>query len=444
MNVWVDLGCLFLLICLNGFFAMSEIAIVTARRSRLQMLASENAPGAKLALLLSEEPTRALSTIQVGITSIGILSGIVGEAALVDPLSRVLMEYFPMNEATARGISMAVVVVGITYFSIVIGELVPKRIGQIGADAIARFVAKPIHILSYIALPFVKLLSISTEFLLKILGIKADNQQLTEEEIQSMIEEGGETGVLDAQEHTMVRNVFRLDDRSVASLMIPRGEVEFIDLEDTREVNMEKILNSPYSRLPVCEGGLDDIKGIVTTRQLLKQMVQTGKPNFKAKDQYEPLVFVPESLTGMELLDNFRTNSASLAFVVDEYGAILGLVTPHDVLEAIAGEFKPNAPEDAQIIKKGNNSFEVDGLLPIPELKDLLDIDEVPAEDEDHYTTVGGMVMFLLERIPRVGDNVQWDGWNYHVVQMDGRRLDRILITRVPQQEEKAQDIKEE
>ena len=375
MNVWVDVGCLFLLICLNGFFAMSEIAIVTARRTKLQMLAEDEAPGAKLALMLSENPTRALSTIQVGITSIGILSGIVGEAALVDPLSKVLIENFSLNEATARGLSMAVVVISITYFSIVIGELVPKRIGQIGADSIARFVAKPIHWLAYIALPFVKLLSVSTEFLLKRLGIQNNGQQLTEEEIHSMIDEGGESGVLDAQEHTMVRNVFRLDDRAVASLMIPRSEVEFIDLQDSREVNMEKILKSPYSRLPVCDGGLDEVRGIVTTRQLLKQMVQTGKPNFKAQDQYEPLVFVPESLTGMELLENFRQNAASLAFVVDEYGAILGLVTPHDVLEAIVGEFTPNTPEDAQVIKKGENSFEVDGLLPIPELKDLLDID---------------------------------------------------------------------
>lgn len=434
MSVWIDVGCLFLLICLNGFFAMSEIAIVTARRTKLQMLAEDDAPGAKLALMLSENPTRALSTIQVGITSIGILSGIVGESALVDPLSKVLTETFPLNEATARGLAMASVVIGITYFSIVIGELVPKRVGQIAADAIARFVAKPIHWLAFIALPFVKLLSVSTESLLKLLGIQNNSQQLTEEEIHSMIEEGGETGVLDAQEHTMVRNVFRLDDRLVASLMIPRSEVEFIDLQDSREVNMEKILNSPYSRLPVCDGGLDEVKGIVTTRQLLKQMVQTGKPNFKAQDQYEPLVFVPESLTGMELLENFRKNSASLAFVVDEYGAILGLVTPHDVLEAIAGEFTPTTPEDAQIIKKGENSFEVDGLLPIPELKDLLDIDEVPEEEEDHYTTVGGMVMFLLERIPRQGDKVKWDGWEFYVLEMDGRRLDRILISKLPEE----------
>ena len=287
------------------------------------------------------------------------------------------------------------------------------------------------------AMPFVKLLSFSTELLLKILGIRQDDQKITEEEIHSMIDEGGEAGVIDAQEHTMVKNVFRLDDRAVASLMVPRSEVQYLDLEDTREVNMEKVLNSQHSRLPVCYGGLDDIRGVVTTRLLLKQMVNDGKPNFKVN--YEPVLYVPESISGMELLDTFRKSDAALAMVVDEYGAILGLVTPHDVLEAIAGEFKPDAPEDAQIIQKGENCYEVDGLLPIPELKDLLDIDEVPDEDKDRYTTVAGMVIFLLERLPRTGDRVKWDGWEFRVMVMDGRRLDRILITKLPS----ADDVKE-
>ena len=430
MSIWLDILCLILLILLNGFFAMSEISIVTARRSKLQMLADQGASGAELALSLSENPTRALSTIQVGITSIGILSGIVGESALVDPLSNFLVDTIHIPAATARGASMAVVVILITYFSIVIGELVPKRIGQMGADAISRLVAKPIHWLAILAMPFVKLLSFSTEMLLKILGIKQDDQKITEEEIHSMIDEGGEAGVIDAQEHTMVKNVFRLDDRAVASLMVPRSEVQYLDLEDTREVNMEKVLNSQHSRLPVCYGGLDDIRGVVTTRLLLKQMVNDGKPNFKVN--YEPVLYVPESISGMELLDTFRKSDAALAMVVDEYGAILGLVTPHDVLEAIAGEFKPDAPEDAQIIQKGENCYKVDGLLPIPELKDLLDIDEVPDEDKDRYTTVAGMVIFLLERLPRTGDRVKWDGWEFRVMVMDGRRLDRILITKLP------------
>lgn len=439
MSVWIDIVCLVFLILLNGFFAMSEIAIVTARKSKLQILAEEGAGGAELALALSENPTRALSTIQVGITSIGILSGIVGETALVDPMRQFLIE-IGIPQASAQAVALICVVALITYFSIVIGELVPKRIGQICADYMARFVAKPISILSVIALPFVKLLSVSTEALVRLFHLKSDSQQLTEEEIHSLIDEGGETGVIDRQEHAMVRNIFRLDDRAIAAMMVPRSEVEFIDLEDSKEVNMKKILNSKHSRLPVCVGGLDDVKGAVTVRQILKQMVQTGKPSFKS--HFEPMVYVPESLTGMELLENFRKTNSGLALVVDEYGAVLGLVTPHDVLEAIAGEFKPEAPEDASVIKKSENNFEVDGLLPIPELKDLLDIDEVPEEEEDRYTTVAGMVMFLLERIPRIGDRVRWEGWEFYVLQMDGRRLDRILITKLPENVTSSQEEK--
>ncbi|WP_304626950.1 hemolysin family protein [uncultured Parasutterella sp.] len=438
MSVWFDVICLSILILMNGFFAMSEISIVTARKSKLQVLSEQGASGAKLALSLSENPTRALSTIQVGITSIGILSGIVGESALVDPFSNFMVSVTGISMATARVASMVIVVILITYFSIVVGELVPKRIGLLGADAIARFVAKPIHWLSLIALPFVKLLSFSTEFVMKLIGTKENDQKITEEEIHSMIDEGGLAGVIDAQEHVMVKNIFRLDDRSISSLMIPRGEVEYIDLDDSREVNMKKVLESNHSRLPVCKGGLDDVVGVVTTRQLLKQIVSVGKPNFKV--EYDPPLYVPESLTGMELLENFRASDAALALVVDEYGAILGLVTPHDVLEAIAGEFKPETPEDAQIIKKSDTCYEVDGLLPIPELKDLLALHEVPEEMEDRYTTAAGMVIFLLEKLPRPGDRVSWGGWEFTVRQMDGRRLDRILITKLPEAKEEEEE----
>ncbi len=438
MSVWLDVLCLFCLVLINGFFAMSEIAIVTARRAKLQMQADDGSERARIALELSENPTRALSTIQVGITSIGILSGIVGESALVEPFSEQIMQWMPMSASTARAVAMVCVVIGITYVSIVIGELVPKRIGQIAADSIVRFVAKPIHWISVIAMPFVQLLSFSTETLMKWCGIKNDAQQITEEDIHSMIEEGGETGVIDAQEHTMVRNVFRLDDRPVSSLMVPRSEVEYIDLEDTHEENMKKLLHSRFSRLPVCQDGLDNIKGIVTTRQLLKQMVTKGKANFR--DLSQPAVFVPESLTGMELLENFRQNDAALAMVVDEYGAVLGLVTPHDVLEAIAGEFKPETPADALVVAKEDGNFEFDGLLPIPEVKDLLDIDECPDEESERYTTVGGMLLYLLERIPTEGDKVEWSNWTFEVKKMDGRRIDRITATKNPEPEKTEED----
>ncbi len=431
MSIWTDVFLLALLIIFNGFFAMSEIAIVASRRSKLQLLAEDNVPGAKLALKLSETPSKVLSIVQIGMTSIAVLSGVVGQAALVGPLSE-FIQGFGLQEATATGISLVVVVFVITYFSIVIGELVPKRIGQLGTDSIARVIARPITWISYIISPFVKLLEVSTDFVLKLLGVDLSEKPITEEEIQSIIEEGSEVGVIPPQEHSMVKNVFRLDDRAIVSLMIPRSEVEYIDLQDSDKVNLNKILQSHFSILPVCDGSRDDVKGAVTTRLLLKQMVETGEVDFR--EGYEPVVYVPESLTGMELLENFRKFGSQLAMVVDEYGDVLGLVTSHDVLEAIAGEFTAQTPSDAQVIAKGENRYEVDGLLPIPELKDLLDISEAPDEEGCHYTTVAGMVIFLLEKLPAINDSVQWEGWNFQVVGLDGRRLDRILITKLPQQ----------
>lgn len=274
-----------------------------------------------------------------------------------------------------------------------------------------------------------KLLSVSTELLLRVLGIKDQGQQITEEEIHSMIEEGSETGVIDAQEHTMVRNVFRLDDRAIASLMIPRSEVEYIDLEDKPEENLQKLLNSKHTALPLCEGGLDDIKGVITTRLVLQQVVNGGKPDFK--NMAISPVYVPESLTGMELLENFRKEDVHIALVVDEYGEVLGLVTPHDVLEAIVGEFKPDTPADAMVVKINDNEYDMGGLLPIPEMKDVLDINECPDEDRERYTTVAGMVMYVLERIPKEGDEINLDGWRLIVTKMDGRRVDRLLIKKI-------------
>ncbi len=431
MSVWTDVLLLTLLIIFNGFFSMSEIAIVASRRSKLQILAEDNAPGAKLALKLSENPSKVLSIVQIGMTSIAVLSGVVGQAALVEPFSE-FIQGFGLQEATATGISLVVIVFAITYFSIVIGELVPKRIGQLGTDSIARIVARPITWISYIISPFVKLLEVSTDLVLKLLKVDLSDKPITEEEIHSIIEEGSEVGVIPPQEHSMVRNVFRLDDRAIVSLMIPRSEVEYIDLQDSDKVNLNKILQSHFSSFPVCDGSLDAVKGAVTTRLLLKQMVETGKVDFR--EGYEPVVYIPESLTGMELLENFRNSGSQLAMVVDEYGDVLGLVTSHDVLEAIAGEFTVETPEDAQIVTKGDNCYEVDGLLPIPELKDLLDISEAPDEEGCHYTTVAGMVVFLLERLPVLDDHVEWEGWNFKVVGLDGRRLDRILITKLPQQ----------
>jgi putative hemolysin len=418
------------LILLNGLFAMSEIALVTARRARLQALVDDGDAGAAAAMALNEHPTRFLSTIQVGITSIGVLSGIVGEAALAEPLARWIEGFRLIQPETARILATALVVVLVTYFSIVFGELVPKRIGQLTPEKIARLVARPIRGLAAVAHPFVRLLSASTDVLLRILGARTTaDTAVTEEEIHAMIEEGSESGVIDEQERAMVRNVFRLDDRQIASLMTPRSDIVYLDLDDGIDENLKKVVDSDHARFPVCRSGLREVVGVVSARQLLKQAVQGEKMSLDTAQQ--PAVFVPESLTGMELLENFRATSSHVALVVDEYGEVQGLVTPQDLFEAIAGEFKTPSPEDAWAVQRKDGSWLLDGLIPVPELKDRLELARVPEEDYGRYNTLSGMLMLLLGRVPHTADVAEWEGWRFEIVDMDYKRIDKVLATRV-------------
>lgn len=420
---------LLVLILLNGVFAMSEIALVTARKARLQLLVDQGDRGAAAAMALNEEPTRFLSTIQVGITSIGILSGIVGEAAFAAPLTIWLVQ-LGADGKMAQIAATGLVVVVVTYFSIVLGELVPKRVGQIAAETIARRVARPITWLAVIAKPFVRLLSESTDLLLRLLGVKGRGAAaVTEEEIHALIQEGSDSGVIDEQERAMVRNVFRLDDRQIASLMTPRSDIVYLDLEEPFEDNLKKVLETDHSRFPVCRGGLREVLGIISARQLLMQTIRDGRPDFGKS--LESAVYVPESLTGMELLENFRSSTAHMALVVDEYGEIQGMVTLQDLFEAIAGEFKTPRVEDAWAIQRQDGSWLLDGLIPIPELKDRLGFTLVPEEELGRYNTLSGMVMLLLGRVPRTGDAVEWAGWRFEIVDMDGRRIDKVLATRL-------------
>ena len=419
------------LILLNGLFAMSEIALVTARRARLQALVDGGDAGAAAAIALNEHPTRFMSTIQVGITSIGVLSGIVGEAALAEPLARWIDGFKLIEPETARILATALVVVLVTYFSIVFGELVPKRIGQLTPEKIARLVARPIRGLAAIAHPFVRLLSASTEVLLRLLGARTTaDTAVTEEEIHAMIEEGSESGVIDEQERAMVRNVFRLDDRQIASLMTPRSDIVYLDLDDGIDENLKKVVDSDHARFPVCRSGLREVVGVVSARQLLKQAVQGEKMSLDTAQQ--PAVFVPESLTGMELLENFRATSSHVALVVDEYGEVQGLVTPQDLFEAIAGEFKTPSPEDAWAVQRKDGSWLLDGLIPVPELKDRLELERVPEEDYGRYNTLSGMLMLLLGRVPHTADVAEWEGWRFEIVDMDHKRIDKVLATRLP------------
>ena len=419
------------LVLVNGAFAMSEIALVTARRARLARLAENGDGAAAVAVKLHDEPTRFLSTIQIGITSISILNGIVGEAILAVPLAIELQALGLDTEASGIAATGLVVVV-ITYVSIVIGELVPKRIAQFDPEGIARLVARPMHLLALVTRPFERLLTISTDTILRLMGQRPQEaQRVTEEEIRAMLEEGSEAGVIEREEHDMVRNVFRLDDRQVGSLMIPRADIVYLDVALPLEENLKSVVESEHSRFPVCRGGLHEVLGIVSTKQLLNQTLTGGLNDLGG--QLQPAVFVPETLTGMDLLGDFRASDTHMVLVVDEYGEVQGLVTLQDVLEAVTGEFRPRNQEDAWAVQREDGSWLLDGMIPVPELKDKLELKTVPEEDKGRYHTLSGLMMWLLGRLPQTADVAIWEGWRLEVVDLDGKRVDKVLASRLPE-----------
>lgn len=425
----MEIALLFGLIILNGLFAMSEIALVTARKGRLSRQAGSGDESARVAIALGEEPTKFLSTIQIGITSIGILNGVVGEATLAAPLAAWLQSNgFPQPAASYT--ASALVVVIITYFSIVLGELVPKRLGQISPEPLARAVARPMQLLAVLARPFVALLSSSTDLVLRLMGVRAGREpQITEDDLNMALEEGSEAGVIEQKEHRMVRNLFRLDDRQIASFMVPRGEVVWLNADEDLDANLARLEASVHSRFPVLRGGWDNILGVATARQMLAQVLRAPHPDLIAN--LEAPVYLPDSLTGMELLENFKNSGMQLAFIVDEYGQVQGIVTLQDVLESITGEFKTGHAEDAWVVQRDDGSFLLDGLIPIPELKDCLDIDELPEERRGRYNTLSGMILLLLGDIPKTGETCCWGGWQFEIVDIDGLRIDKVLASRV-------------
>lgn len=414
------------LIVLNGLFAMSEIALVTARKPRLMKLAADGDRAAAIALELGTEPTKFLSTIQIGITSIGILNGIVGEAVLAEPFA-VWLQTWGIEADNAHIVATGAVVIVITYVSIVIGELLPKRIGQINPEPIARLVARPMQVLAVAARPFVVLLTASTQTLLRVFGIRqTTNASVTEEEIHAMLEEGSETGVIEQHQHAMVRNVFRLDDRQLGSLMIPRADIVYLDVNLSAEENLNLVLTSDHTRFPVCRNGLENVLGVIHAKQILAALTKGETPDFLTNLQ--TCLYVPEILTGAELLEQFRDNHMQMALVVDEYGSVEGLVTLHDVLEAVTGEFTPRNAEDAWAVQREDGSWLMDGAIPIPEMKDRLELKTVPEEDKHRYHTLSGMMLLLLGRVPSTGNYADWGGWRFEVVDMDGKRIDKVLI----------------
>lgn len=424
----MEIALLLGLIILNGAFAMAEIALVTARKARLSKLADAGDGGARAALQLGDDPNKFLSTVQIGITSIGVLNGIVGEATLAQPFGQWLQSLGMPAPASAYA-ATGLVVVTITYFSIVLGELVPKRLAQINPEPLARIAARPMMMLAAVAKPFVMLLSGSTQLALRLLGVKDSGRQaMTEEELHMMLEEGSDAGIIEHHEHQMVRNVFRLDDRQIASFMVPRSEVVYFDVNQDLETNLQRFGASPHSRFPVLRGGWDEILGVASARQMLAQSLRSGSPDLI--EDLTPPVFVPESLTGMELLDHFKGSGVELTFIVNEYGEVQGIVTVQDMVEAITGEFKTQRAEDSWAVQREDGSWLLDGLIPIPDLKDCLAIDAVPEEERGRYNTLSGMLMLLLGNMPHVGDQCVWSEWRFEIVDLDGLRIDKVLASR--------------
>ena len=418
---------------LNGVFAMSEMALSSSRKARLAAMAESGDKGAEAALSLLDNPTQFLSSVQVGITSIGMLNGIIGEAAFSGGLS-VWLQGLGMPLRGSEFTATALVVAIITYITIVFGELVPKRIGQLYPETAARLVARPMMWVASAAKPFVKLLSFSTHAVLKLLRVdNSAGRGVTEEEITASLEEGVDAGLIEVHEHQMVQNVFLLDDRLLMSLMLPRSDIEWLDASDTVLDAIQKAGVSGHSWYPVCRGGLDEVVGVVSVAKLLALRVPAPPPSDDRIGAHTtPAVFVPETLTGMELLEQFRAKSSRMVFVVDEYGVVQGLVTPLDMLEAITGELQPGAQIDAWATQRTDGSWLIDGVMPVSELKARLDIKELPDEDKGRYNTVAGLLQSVSGRLLKITDKVECAGWQFEVVDLDGKRIDKVLATAMP------------
>jgi putative hemolysin len=420
-----------LLTLLNGLFAMSEMALASSRRARLAAMAEDGDAGAQAALKLMDQPTQFLSTVQVGITSIGIINGIIGEAAFSAGLAKWLQGW-GLSARPASIVATTIVVAIITYITILFGELVPKRIGQLYPEQVSRWAARPMRWLSKAAGPFVRMLAGSTQVILKLLAIDTSKRRgVTEEEIAHSLEEGVDAGVIEQHEHQMVRNVFHLDDRPLTSMMVPRSDVQWLDASlPVREALQRAGEGDAHSWYPVCRGSLDDVVGLVSVARLISLGPDHEGP---IEPHAEPAVFVPETLTGMELLEQFRNQAARLVFVVDEYGVVQGLITPHDLLEAITGELQPAQETEAWAMQREDGSWLLDGLMPVSELKARLDIRELPEEDKGRYNTLAGLLMAVTGHMPAPGERIDCGEWVFEVVDLDGRRIDKVLAQAVPE-----------
>ena len=419
---------IFLLLLANGVFAMSEIAVVAARKIRLQQLANSGNRQAQAALNLAKNPNQFLATVQVGITLVGIMAGAFGGATIAENIAAYLNTW-PTLAPYSELVGVGVVVIVITYFSLIIGELVPKRLALNNPERIASMMAAPMHFLAKIALPVVRLLDISTNVVIRLLGVKPSAEPgITLEEIKVMIDQGTESGVFEESEQDMIENILRLDERPVGVWMTPRTKIVWLDIEEPLEVIQRKVIKHHYSRYPVAKDNLDNVIGIVRAKDLLVQSLTHQLLDLKVL--LHPPTFIPESMSALDVLELFKEQGTHIALVIDEYGGIEGMITHNDILEDIAGNIPIDGepPVEPQAQQREDGSWLVDGLLDIDTLKEIFEIEELPDEEDRGYHTVGGFIMSQIHGIPIVGQYFEWQNLRFEVIDMDGRRVDKVLI----------------
>jgi len=426
-----DVLLLLLLIALNGIFAMSEIAVVSARRARLIQLAEEGSKGARHALTLASEPTRFLSSVQVGITSIGILNGAIGEGVIAARL-RPALEQVPLLAPYADTLSLAIMVAVLTYVSLIIGELVPKRIALIHPETIASVIARPMEVVAGVTRPIVFLLSVSTDSILRLFRVRQAKQPgVTADEIRVMLEQGAEEGVFEPTEHELVTNVLNLDERHVGAVLTPRSNIVYVDIRDSVDTLREKLREQPHSVLPLCDGSLDKVLGFVRSTKVLERFLERGQPDLPSLA--EPPLFVPETMTLMKLLEQFKRTHLPIALVVDEFGDVEGLVSFTDVISSIVGDLPMEPGEEPAIVQREDGSWLLDGAVDLDTALRTLEAEAmISDEDRQHFHTLGGLAMVALGRVPRTGDVFERGDYRFEVVDMDGNRVDRILASRRP------------
>ena len=424
MSIGLEILIIFGLIILNGVFALSEIAVLSSRKARLQQRINEGDRGAQAALRLAENPNNFLSTTQVGITLIGVLAGAVGGATIADALAA-QFELLPFLQPYAHSLALGCVVVTITAFSLMLGELVPKRLALNSPEEIASTIAGPMNLISGLFSPLVRLLSWLTDLVMLMLGVTPSQEPpVTEEELQVLLDQGTQAGVFEESEQDMVEGVFRLNDRRVGSLMTPRNEIAWLDVHDTPDEVRLQIEENPYSRFPVCEDSLDNVLGVIEARDLLLESLH-GEP-LQLKRNLQTPVYIPETALASKSLDLFKSGSAEMMLVVDEFGSTQGLLTIYDILEEIVGDID----SQPQATQRQDGSWLLDGMLSSDDFKEIFNLRHMPSEDE--YETLGGFVMLHLGRVPQAADRFDWNGLIFEVMDMDGKRVDKVLVMLKP------------